>query len=54
MTHILGLVEDEGCSSSMSSMKSKLRNQLNPHLQLVALYELKKIISKFFSICSCI
>jgi len=54
MTHILGLVEDEGCSSSMSSMKSKLRKPLNPHLQLVALYEQKKILSKFFSICSCI
>ncbi len=39
MTHILGLVEDEGCFSSMSFLKSKLRNRLNPRLQLVAMYE---------------
>jgi hypothetical protein len=38
MTHILGLVEDERCFSSVSFLKSKLRNQLNLHLQLVAMY----------------
>jgi hypothetical protein len=45
MTHILGLVEDEGCFSSVSFLKSKLWNRLNPHLQLVVMYE-----QKFFSL----
>jgi len=48
MTHILGLVEDEGCFSSVSFLKSKLRNRLNPHLQLVAMYEQKKFSLIFF------
>jgi hypothetical protein len=54
MTHILGLVEGEGCFSSMSFLKSKLRNQLNPHLQLVAMYQQNIFTLKFFLVCSCI
>jgi hypothetical protein len=38
MTHILGLVEDERYFNSVSFLKSKMRNQLNLHLQLVAMY----------------
>jgi hypothetical protein len=38
MIHVLGSIEDESCFSSISFLKNKLRNHLNLHLELVAMY----------------
>jgi hypothetical protein len=35
MVHVLGFVEDEHCFSFASFLKTKLRNCLDPHLELV-------------------
>jgi hypothetical protein len=35
VVHVLGLVQDERCFSSLSFLKNKLRNSLDQHLQLV-------------------
>jgi hypothetical protein len=47
--HILGSVVDERCFNSVSFLKTKLQNQLKPHLQLVALYAQKKITLQNFA-----
>ncbi len=45
MTHVLGSIEDKQCFSSISFLKKKLCNYLNPHLELVvAMY-----FQKFFT-----
>ncbi len=35
MVHVLGFVEDIHCFSSMSFLKTKLHNCLDPHLALI-------------------
>jgi hypothetical protein len=45
MIHVLGSIEDESCFSSISFLKNKLRNHLNLHLELVAMY-----FKKFFTL----
>jgi hypothetical protein len=45
MIHVLGSIEDESSFSSVSFLKNKLRNCLNPHLELVAMYS-----QKFFTL----
>jgi hypothetical protein len=35
MLHIFGSIEDEQCFNSISFLKDKICNHLNPHVQLV-------------------
>jgi hypothetical protein len=35
IVHVLGLVKDEHCFSSISFLKNKMHNHLNHHLQLI-------------------
>ncbi len=44
MVHVLGFVEDKRCFSSMSFLKTKLHNHLDPHLELVVVMFFQKNI----------
>jgi hypothetical protein len=45
MVHVLGLVKDEHCFSSISLLKNKVRNHLKHHLQLVVFMYAQKFFT---------
>jgi hypothetical protein len=45
MVHVLGFVEDEHCFSFASFLKTKLRNCLDPHLELAIAMFSQKLVS---------
>jgi len=46
MAIIMGSIEDERCFSNLGFMKSKLKNRLTTHLDLVV----KMFVQKFFTL----
>ncbi len=45
MVHVLGLVKDEHCFSSISFLKNKVHNHLKHHLQLVVVMYAQKFFT---------